>query len=219
MPALESLSPNPTLAPAPYPHGRSPERLSLALRAGTGAAHEAVEHATGLPGSVATLAEYRACLAGFARVIGPLEQSLRAVPGFAAYGICLDERARMPALRADLRHLGIDADALAPVSPPRLGDLAAGLGALYVVEGSVLGGRVILDALSGRLGDEIAAAAAFFGGRGPRTGLLWQTFRAALDRFGEDHPGRASDVIAGAERTFDAFTAAFRAHPIAGGQP
>jgi heme oxygenase len=217
MPALENASlPSPL---APPPALRSAERLSLLLRSGTAAAHEAVEHATGLPDAVGDMAGYRACLRGFASVILPLERSLRGVSGFGDHGIDLAERARAPALLADLAHLGMDPDDLAPARLDAPADLAAGLGALYVIEGSVLGGRVILDALTARLGSDIAGATAFFGGRGPRTGLLWQTFRAALDRFGEDEPEARAAVVAAANRTFAAFTTTFQAHPIPRARP
>ena len=217
MPALETAS-LPTL-PAPPPAPYSGERLSLLLRSGTAAAHEAVEHATGLPDAVADMAGYRACLQGFASVILPLERSLRLVAGWEDYGIDLAERARAPALLADLARLGLEPDGIAPAGVPAPADLAGGLGALYVIEGSVLGGRVILDALTARLSADIAGATAFFGGRGPRTGLLWQTFRAALDRFGEDEPEAKAAVVAAANRTFAAFTTTFQAHPIPRARP
>jgi heme oxygenase len=217
MPALESHTL--ALSSAPPAAPRSGKRLSLVLRAGTAAAHEAVEHATGLPDAVTDMAEYRACLSGFARVILPLERSFEGLGGWEDFGIDLAERARTPALVADLTHAGIDPDDLAPAHVPAPTDLAAGLGALYVIEGSVLGGRIILDALLGRFGQDIAGATAFFGGRGPRTGLLWQTFRAALDRFGESEPEAEAAVIAAANQTFAAFAATFQAHPIRRARP
>ncbi len=79
----------------------------------------------------------------------------------------------------------------------------------YVLEGSALGGRVILRQLK-PLGLSEAAGASYFAGDGPETGRRWTTFLARLEAVGT--PKRRPGVIAGAFRAFEALTAFASAH-------
>jgi heme oxygenase len=92
---------------------------------------------------------------------------------------------------------------------PDLPTFAHALGALYVLEGSALGGQVILRDIEARIGRQIAGATQFFGGRGTAVGPTWQTFKTALNAFGRQQPFRAADVISGAERVFHAIATWF----------
>jgi heme oxygenase len=73
------------------------------------------------------------------------------------------------------------------------------MGALYVLEGSTLGGRVIgrhIAATHGLTGEGLA----YYAGHGTRTGAMWSAFRARLDGF----DGEGEAVVAAANETFDA---------------
>jgi heme oxygenase len=94
----------------------------------------------------------------------------------------LAPRRRLHLLAADLGALGVTGDALAhlPRCPPiLLPDGMAALGSLYVVEGSTLGGRVILKNVQRRLGPSVACA--YFHGYGANTGAMWLNFLARLN--------------------------------------
>jgi len=192
----------------PIPPARA-ARLSWRLREETAAAHAAVERVAGLPDGVTCRETYRAALAAFARAIVPLERAIAQEPGLAAYGIDAAARARAPALLTDLARLG----AQPPAAGAEVGLRGTGavLGALYVIEGSTLGGALVLRAIEERIGRDIADARAFLGGRGAEAGALWGAFRAALDRFGEERPDEQADAVAGATTAFDLFIAAFEA--------
>jgi heme oxygenase len=74
-------------------------------------------------------------------------------------------------------------------------------GALYVAEGSALGGRVIARQLDYLFGD-VAAGRTFFRGAGD-TGPRWRAFVAALDEAGEE--AAMPQLVAGAEASFALF--------------
>jgi heme oxygenase len=181
------------------------EFLSVELRLSTAEAHRAVEVDLGLPDSVADLEDYRRCLAAFYRLYRPLEAALAAFDDWTSIGVEIAARAHTPRLAVDLSALGLDPQALPDARSaalPVLSNFATALGALYVLEGSTLGGRVILRLLQERLGERIRDASAFFGGHGARTAESWKEFKQSLDRYGAAHPDRIRTVVDGANTSF-----------------
>lgn len=107
----------------------------------------------------------------------------------------------MALLRRDLQSLGwteAEVDAI----PPYVGwcprTRAEALGALYVMEGSTLGGKVIGKALR-RLPNWPISAPSYFDPYGSATGSMWSAFQDYLDSALE---ADADAVIVGAQRTF-----------------
>ena len=179
-----------------------PEALHLQLRTATTSAHTALERDLDWMARVATMDGYRGLLArlhGFHRAWEP------AIGAALADGAFFDARRRVTALTRDLDYLGFSSehiDALPRACPIVLGGPAAAMGALYVLEGSTLGGRVIgrhISATHGLTGDGLA----YYSGHGARTGAMWLAFRTRLDTF----DGQAAEVVAAANGTFDAMRA------------
>lgn len=173
-----------------------PERL----RAETRAAHEAVERAVDWERRTATRAGYRALLArlhGFHAVWEPTAAAALADDAFFA------PRRKLPLLEADLRHLGMQAAEVAAlprcVPGPPMATRAEVLGALYVVEGSTLGGQLIARQVAARLGLH-EAGLAYYRAYGPETGRMWQAFRARL--LAESDAATDAAVLRGAHATF-----------------
>ena len=113
---------------------------------------------------------------------------------------------RLPLLAADLDALGCGQAALTglPRCPdvPTVRTTAEGLGALYVVEGSTLGGRLQrARLLEAGLPPEVCH---FLGSGGRDVGRLWRECRAVTTAWVEQHPADADDVVASARTTFDA---------------
>ncbi|MFE1597781.1 biliverdin-producing heme oxygenase [Methylobacterium sp. ID0610] len=189
-----------------------PERLSLRLRDATREAHERVEALSGLPDSIRDRADYATCLAAMLGVWGPIERDLRRWPDWEALGLEPAGRARGPLLEQDLMELQVGAEAVPAVPVGPSGSFAEALGRLYVLEGSALGGRLILAALRRRPDLDLGEATRFFDGRGSDTGRLWGALRTALDRFGDRDPRAGAAVIRGAHDAFAAFAAAFARH-------
>jgi heme oxygenase (biliverdin-IX-beta and delta-forming) len=80
---------------------------------------------------------------------------------------------------------------------PQIQNHAQALGALYVTEGSTLGGQIISQILTRQLGP--IEALSFFSGYGADTMSMWEIFKDALDR-PENQPGY--QIIAAANDTF-----------------
>ena len=84
---------------------------------------------------------------------------------------------------------------------PRIGSFARALGALYVLEGSTLGGRIIAEMLARQLGS--FKSLSFFNSYGKETGKMWLTFKTYLNRpYREEEK---EDILSAATDTFITF--------------
>jgi heme oxygenase len=126
---------------------------------------------------------------------------------FTPLGFDYSSRRRSQLLEADLAHLGFSPDRfrllLCPAAP-QLPSLEAGLGCVYVIEGSALGARAILPQIEAALGLDIERGASFFAGFGEDGKPLW---RACLKAINDIAPGspRADRVVEAATATFHMF--------------
>ena len=84
---------------------------------------------------------------------------------------------------------------------PIISTSQSAFGALYVLEGSTLGGKIIYQTISTKLNSNEGLR--FFAGYGPNTGMMWKKFLQCLDH-PENHQ-RADDVIDTALQTFTLF--------------
>lgn len=186
--------------------------LSAQLRAQTAPQHQQTEALLGFPDTIQTLADYRLCLCKFLGLYRPLERSLANFSEWDQHGFLLPSPNQNDCLAADLAVLGVEPASVLGAAPqllPALPTFAHALGALYVLEGSRLGGRIILRALEERIGPQISGATRFFGDRGTAVGQTWLTFKTALDAFGDTRPILRGDVVSGAKSVFLSMTAWF----------
>ena len=172
------------------------------LRDETRDVHERLERDLDWKARIATPSGYRSLLTrwwGFHADFEPIAASL--LDDEAFFG----PRRKLPLLEADLHHLG--AVSLAMSTIPRIGgslDLATRqdvLGAMYVIEGSTLGGQVIVRAIRNALGfGDHDAGYAYYAGYGKHeTAAMWREFGNVL----RAQPLSDHEVIVrGARRTF-----------------
>ncbi|GAB3846039.1 biliverdin-producing heme oxygenase [Hymenobacter terrigena] len=176
------------------------------LRLETKPFHDAVEQNPfnqGLSTGTVTAADTAQFLAKMYGFLEPYEAQLHAHA--AAFGPAwqLDQRYRAPLILEDLARLGHDAaPPLYPELPP-LTSRAQLLGAMYVFEGSTLGGQVIARQLA-KAG---IGAHAFFTGRAERTGPLWKAFCQQLTEAAETGDDAPAAIVASAVHTFQALSA------------
>ena len=151
------------------------------LRAATAEAHAALERDLDWEARTATLTGYADLLARLHGFHAGYEPAIgQALDDEAFFG----ERRRLACLEADLSGLGFDGPRIAGLPharPIALDRPVEALGALYVLEGSTLGGQVIGRALERRHGARIAGACAYYCGRGRRTAAMWAAFCKRLD--------------------------------------
>jgi heme oxygenase len=166
------------------------------LRAETRPAHEALEQtpfnqalAAGTPSAEAT-AYFLAKMYGF---LVPYEARLRQHPFGPEWEIERRQRAHLI-----LEDLGL-APAALPLCPalPPLDSWPQLLGAMYVLEGSTLGGQVIARQLA-QAGIPLRT---YFTGAGDQTGPLWKSFSQLLDEAATND--NATELVQSATLTFE----------------
>lgn len=182
--------------------------LHARLKAQTAPLHARTEELVPLLRPELDRAAYGRYLGRLFGFVGPVEARLehhRAA--WSSDGLDFAERRKAARIATDLAALGWAPDAITnlPVCEtlPALRSLGEAWGALYVLEGSTLGGVTILRVLGPRLGLTPESGLSFLVGHGERTGVQWKAFLAALDRFAA-RTGDEDGVVAGACATFEA---------------
>lgn len=133
------------------------------------------------------------------------EPAIWRTPGIRDLGLDPADRRKLPLLERDLRALGID-PVSEPPAAPRFPDAATALGALYVLEGATLGGRIINRHVAGPLGITAEHGGAYYHGYGELTGPRWKEFCAAAEAYAARHGGECS-AVQGAVACFAALEA------------
>ncbi len=146
------------------------------LRVETAAAHEAVEGVIPLMKADLKREEYAACLGRLHGVVGAWEEVSEVAAPEEWIGELLKARRRRHLLEQDLKFLGVVE--MRPERPvlPKMSDEANLLGAMYVMEGSTLGGQLIARHMEATLNFEAGEGDSYFRGHGPRTGPMWKEF-------------------------------------------
>ncbi|WP_233272996.1 biliverdin-producing heme oxygenase [Paraburkholderia acidisoli] len=212
------------VSPAPVDAAdRAPDVLA-ALRTATAARHDAVEGAMPLAAS-STLDAYRRHLLLIRAWLAPFEHAFAAFDDGPQDAARVSRITREPLIERDLAHpamraldAGIHADvhadnanavAAAATLPPLQTDAAWRWGASYVIEGSQLGGAVLLR----RLREPLAPHPLhYLGGEGAGPGPRWHAFIAAL-REAVRSPQEVARACAGACDAFDRLIAVLAAQP------
>lgn len=190
-----------------------PPVLLTELRRCTRDHHDAIEALLALDRPLSP-ARYGAIVTGFDAFLRPFEAAVHAglPPPLQAW---YAERRRAPLVAQDIAHLGLprsaalDERAAQAVRALPLRDEASVLGALYVIEGSALGGQVIGPRLAQSPGYTAAHGACYFNGFGDQTGPMWRDFRATTAATIGDHPAAARAACLAACLTFEALVAVF----------
>jgi heme oxygenase len=120
----------------------------------------------------------------------------------------LEGRRRREMLKSDLATLGATLESIDSLPQCEwlrpMESLAEVMGAMYVVEGSTLGGLHLARALGPLFGAETAEGRRFFLGYGERHGAMWRSFLSELEQSVTTVDEEVA-VIEGALRTFEIF--------------
>lgn len=188
------------------------------LRSATAAAHARLDASIGLERMCAP--RYAAVLRALARAHGLVEAALlpHAAP-LRRFDYDLAARSKRAWLDADLRDLDV-----APASSDRATwrslALAEAFGAVYVVEGATLGGRVIARELASAPFLPEALGRRYFSGYGADTASAWRGTRRTIEAFEAWTSGAfTAEIVAGANATFSLFEREVRTELESAGRP
>jgi len=160
-----------------------------------------------------SLQEYVRTLGVFLGFFEPLELRLANIADWPAVGIDLKQRRRAYRLRNDLLVLGISEEAISRLPRchhlPDVANYYNGLGCLYVLEGSTLGGQLIARELTRRFDIEDFSGTSFFHSYGTNVGEAWKEFCSAVRAHVND-PIKEHAALQSAQETFACFAAWIR---------
>ncbi|RVT98396.1 heme oxygenase [Mucilaginibacter limnophilus] len=155
-------------------------------------------------------ADYAALLQYFYAYFAALED---AIAPYITGEVLVDyvKRRKSGRLLADIEELGADLNKHPDVTVPEINNAKQAMGALYVMEGSVLGGTIIVQMLA-KAG--ITKGISFFSGYGADNGVMWKQFTTALNQVAIT-PDEEQEVIDSATATFVNFKQVFVAEATA----
>lgn len=125
----------------------------------------------------------------------------------------IHERYKLQHIHADLTTLSSQAEQQPALFHPeeKAFNVPFALGYMYVIEGSTLGGRVILKHVQEKLKLDEHRGASFFAGYGSETGVKWKNFLSNLTNYAE-RSGNGDEIIKGAVHAFAAIDRYFAAN-------
>ena len=181
----------------------SQEAFIKLLRAQTAASHNALEahpFSKSITDPGISLPEYIRYLQLMQQVVVGMESLLDPLLGEIIPDVELRRKACW--LSGDLQHFG---GVTNPFPAFRLScvnrSIPSALGSYYVLEGSTLGGRVILRNIVPALGLSRNKGARYFDGYGPATGVMWQQFMQIISEYSISHDIQ-NEVITAATQAF-----------------
>jgi heme oxygenase len=168
--------------------------ILLDLKQSTELQHDALESCLDLLREDFTLEDYKNVLMGFYGFYFPLERIID-IPA---------SRIKIPTIKKDLKNFGItDFDQLKICTDlPISKTLSHEWGVRYVLEGSTLGGLVLIKHFKEKFNISESNGAAYFSGYGEATFEMWKIFQSELLNFSESKSFQRAHVIEGACTTF-----------------
>lgn len=160
--------------------------------------------------SIRTNADYAAFLKYFYAYFNHVE---KAIAPFITEGLLPDyqERRNSSYIKNDILALGSTVEDLPATTVPVIDNHLKALGALYVMEGSIMGGSIIVKMLEK---GGITNGVSFFSGYGEATGPMWGKFVAVMNREAVADAQQA-DMIQTANETFEHFLKVFEKTSVA----
>ena len=194
-------------------HTRPAELFITRLRTETSPAHEALENlaiSKAIVSPAVREKDYVDYLSLMANVVHDAETNI--FPTVKDVIPDLDCRRKLPTILDDLAFHGAEKTAFTTVfrADENLTEAFA-VGVVYVMEGSSLGGRMILKNLDKSLGLNSERGSRYFTGYGAQTGFRWKSFMEWLAGYESSHDC-GHDIIRGANHAFASIHRHFAQH-------
>lgn len=176
------------------------------LKEETKTAHQQLEKAT-VPfiRSATDNEQYEVLLRLFFGYFRPMEEKIQ---GMVPISLLADigERRQTVALLNDLKNIGAPTENIPQATNlPEISTIAKAIGAMYVLEGSTLGGRFITQMLMKSLNHHSSEYISFFSGYGESTSDKWKHFTQMVNQYAEKFPDHHQEIIDSASQTFTKF--------------
>jgi len=182
------------------------KKPNVRLKEETKTAHQTLEKKVVLQlKAIRSEADYASFIHSFYLYFNALEQKLAAYINNTVVPD-LSLRRNSSYLKADLQELGFRNEQEEILELPRIENLAQALGAMYVMEGSIMGGPIIVEMLRKH---GLTKGFAFFSGYGAETGNMWHNFVTVLNERLQSDAEQLQAVNA-ANETFEKFQYAFK---------
>lgn len=146
---------------------------------------------------------YAQLLNVFYGYFNPVEQQIEQQIG-ADILFDIEERRKSASLLNDLQSLGTIRRPNSCNDLPKIETVVDALGAMYVLEGSTLGGQFISKMIAEKLGLTSENGISFFSGYGAETSSKWSNFKDLIDNYSGDQTAE-DEVIKAANETFTKF--------------
>lgn len=175
--------------------------LSTTIKEATKTPHQEVEKKVVLRiKSIRSEADYADLLKHFYAYFNAVEQ---AVAPYITSAVLPDlaERRNSSYIKKDIEDLGHTIDDLPAATAPEVTNVAQAMGALYVLEGSIMGGPYIVQMLQ-KAG--LNKGFSFFSGYGETSGSKWGAFTAVLNSVAKGEE-EENQVVQAAHQTFARF--------------
>jgi heme oxygenase (biliverdin-IX-beta and delta-forming) len=179
--------------------------LSTNIKEATKAAHQTLEKQVVLKlKAIRSNADYADLLKHFYAYFSHIEEAIKPyitesiLPDYA-------QRRNSGYIKADILDLGGDITDLPFTTVPKIENGVQALGALYVLEGSIMGGSIIVKMLEK---GGVSKGVSFFSGYGEATGVMWGNFIAVLNAEAKTEQ-EEEQAINAANETFKHFAYVF----------
>ncbi|HTF85944.1 MAG TPA: biliverdin-producing heme oxygenase [Cellvibrio sp.] len=130
-----------------------------------------------------------------------------AIANFPLTAQLLKDRSKIELLKKDLIYLrsasSVKVHYLSNPDLPRVANEAAALGVIYVMEGSTLGGKIIISYLKKYDWMDVDLCGNFFSNYGDSRGRMWNEFGEIVNSFSSANQHAATHVVSGAKLAFD----------------
>lgn len=163
--------------------------------------------------SMRSMQDYIAILTSFYGYFGGLEKQIERYINQSTLAD-YDERRKTSAIADDIKALGGNIPAIATNNElPQIANYLQAFGALYVIEGSTLGGQIISKMVQQHLPVQDGKGLSFFNGYGDKMHQMWGAFKDILNKAAAT-PEDEQIIIAAANDTFAKFKTWLENKPV-----